>query len=223
VRAKKTRTPSRSVRYLLSADRRLQRLSLRKISARVKKTKRPARPAASSRVARPTQATPVLWAPSMAMLILGMMCVAGIVGLIAADQPSQQVEMARLDTIAPVSDPRHIVAPVANVAADSPVKTAVAKMPQPESQSLASITVTGCLERSNETFWLSDTSGTVVPKSRNWRSGFLKKRASRIELVDATHSLRLPVHVGQRVTATGALTNGDMQAHSLQRVASSCS
>jgi hypothetical protein len=40
--------------------------------------------------------------------------------------------------------------------------------------------------------------------------------------MDATHTLNLPDHVGQRVTATGTLTDREMQAQSLRQVAASC-
>jgi hypothetical protein len=87
---------------------------------------------------------------------------------------------------------------------------------------VTSVTITGCLANDEETFWLKDTSGADAPKSRNWKSGFLKKRPASIELLDATHALRLPNYVGQRVAATGTLVNREMRAQSLQRVGSSC-
>jgi len=34
--------------------------------------------------------------------------------------------------------------------------------------------------------------------------------------------LKLPGHVGQRVSVTGVLVDREMQGHSLQRVAASC-
>jgi len=90
-------------------------------------------------------------------------------------------------------------------------------------QTVTSVTITGCLANDEETFWLKDTSGAEAPKSRNWRSGFLRKRPATIELRDATHALKLPNYVGQRVAATGTLVNREMRAQSLQRVAASCS
>lgn len=90
-------------------------------------------------------------------------------------------------------------------------------------QTVTSVTITGCVANDEATFWLKDTSGADAPKSRNWKSGFLKKRPAPIELLDATHALRLPNYVGQRVAATGTLVNREMRAHSLQRVAASCS
>ena len=87
----------------------------------------------------------------------------------------------------------------------------------------APVTITGCLELEEKTFWLKDASGGDAPKSRSWRSGFLKKRPSSIKLVDAANALKLPSHVGQRVAATGTLIDREIRANSLRRVAVSCS
>jgi hypothetical protein len=88
---------------------------------------------------------------------------------------------------------------------------------------VASVTITGCLANDEDTFLLKDTSGADAPKSRSWKSGFLKKRQATIALFDATNALSLPSYVGQRVAATGMLVNHEMRAQSLQRVAASCS
>ena len=61
-----------------------------------------------------------------------------------------------------------------------------------------------------------------APKSRSWRSGFFKKSAQSIDLVDATYSLKLADYVGQRVAATGVLTKRELRARSVQPVAASC-
>ena len=90
-------------------------------------------------------------------------------------------------------------------------------------EQVASVTITGCLEHDEETFWLSDASGVDAPTARSWKSGFLKKRPSRIELVDAEHALRLTSYVGQRVSATGTLVNREMQTRSLHPLSATCS
>jgi hypothetical protein len=87
----------------------------------------------------------------------------------------------------------------------------------------ARVTITGCLERSDETFKLTDTSGTSSPTSRSWKSGFLKKRPAHIEVVDSVKRLNLASHVGERVSVTGTLVDREMHAGSVQRVSSSCS
>jgi len=95
--------------------------------------------------------------------------------------------------------------------------------PAPAPETVASVTITGCLEHDDQAFWLSDASGSEAPTSRSWRSGFLKKRPSRIELVDAGHALRLTSYVGQRIAATGTLVNREMRPRTLHPVGASCS
>jgi cytoskeletal protein RodZ len=84
------------------------------------------------------------------------------------------------------------------------------------------VTITGCLERDNDTFRLRDTTGADAPKARSWKSGFLKKGSASIEIVDAANRLKLSNHIGQRVSVTGMLLDREMQARSLQRVGASC-
>lgn len=86
----------------------------------------------------------------------------------------------------------------------------------------AVVTITGCLALDQETIRLKDTSGAEAPKSRSWRSGFLKKRSAAVELVDASHSLALTTYAGQRVSATGTLMERTMQVRSVHRVTASC-
>ena len=86
----------------------------------------------------------------------------------------------------------------------------------------SSVTITGCLEMDNEAFRLKDTTGVDVPKARGWKSGFLKKKAATIELVDAAKTMKLPDHVGERVVVTGVLVDREMQVRSLRRIAASC-
>lgn len=94
---------------------------------------------------------------------------------------------------------------------------------QDPAQKFAAVTITGCLERDADTFRLKDTAGESAPKARSWKSGFLKKGHSSVEVIDATNRVKLPAHVGQRVSVTGTLVDREMQVRSLQRVASSCS
>jgi hypothetical protein len=86
----------------------------------------------------------------------------------------------------------------------------------------APVTVTGCLERHDEDFRLKDASGTGVSKARSWKSGFLKKSTPTIDIVDASHRLKLGDHVGQRVSLTGMLDDREMQARTLKRVSADC-
>jgi hypothetical protein len=93
---------------------------------------------------------------------------------------------------------------------------------KPDARHAASVTITGCLQHDEQTFWLKDASGAGAPKTRSWRSGFLTKRAPHLEVVDAANALKLSNYVGQRVAATGTLMNRELQVRSLRPVAASC-
>jgi hypothetical protein len=93
--------------------------------------------------------------------------------------------------------------------------TAVAQTPD-------AVTITGCLEQDHDTFKLKDTEGADAPKSRSWKTGFIRKRSSPVTIVDGTNRLKLGTHVGERVSVTGALVDRDLQGRSLQRVTASC-
>jgi hypothetical protein len=86
----------------------------------------------------------------------------------------------------------------------------------------APVTITGCLERDDETFRLKNTSGADAPRARSWKSAFLRKGSAPVEVVDASKRLQLTNHVGQRVSVTGTLNGGEMQIRSLRRIAASC-
>ena len=277
MRVKKTKTSPRAIRYLLYVDQKLQKISLRRISGRVKKAKRPPRsvPLKNSVGAESSVSTPRPL--SARAIILGITCVVAVAALVAARQPASWLNIAPGDAILEASaalklpqmtsqpDMKDIVipqslAPVTAVAdtpssrpapADKPVEAPVmdppakstlveppVKLPVEESpaeaaaedsvahatvQNAAPVTITGCLQRDKGTFWLRDTSGEVdVPRSRSWRSGFLKKRASRVELVAADNTMKLPDYLGDRVAATGTLMDREMRARSVRRVSTSC-
>jgi len=86
------------------------------------------------------------------------------------------------------------------------------------------VTITGCLEMSvDETeFRLTDTEGVQAPKSRSWRTGFLKKHSSPIALVELPDAHALQAQVGKRVAATGVLASGSMKLSALRVVTPSC-
>jgi hypothetical protein len=101
----------------------------------------------------------------------------------------------------------------ATTAATSGTKAAAPQTP---------VTITGCLEQDKDAFRLKDTSGSNAPKSRSWKSGFLKKKAASIEIIDAANKAQLPNHVGEQVAITGMLVDREMQVRSLRRLSSSC-
>ena len=94
----------------------------------------------------------------------------------------------------------------------------------PDPAEPGTVTITGCLEGSvNERrFRLTDTEGVGAPRSRSWRTGFLKKHSSSVALVDPPDPHALQTQVGQRVAATGLLTNSELRMTSLQTISARC-
>jgi hypothetical protein len=119
---------------------------------------------------------------------------------------------------APAPDSDAAAATVPTAAAKAPAAAAVKAPPQ----EIDVVEIIGCLERDDETFKLTDTQGSEAPKSRSWKSGFLKKRSATIEIIDSANRLRLASHVGEQVRVTGVLTEREMQGRSIQRLAESC-
>jgi hypothetical protein len=86
------------------------------------------------------------------------------------------------------------------------------------------VTITGCLEVRLDTdeYRLTETQGSDAPKSRNWRTGFMKKRSSPVLLVEPPDSQALRAEVGKRVAATGLLSSRELRVSSLRVVGVSC-
>jgi hypothetical protein len=221
----------RAIQYLLNVDQRLQKISLKRISERLQK--RPKRPVRSKNSAGARNSMRFPWPISSRAIALGVMCVVAVAALIAASasQSGPRPNVARAADLSMQMTPasKSVRAPAvpsaAKPAAVVPAVQAavVDAKAQPEVHDTAPVTVTGCLERDGVTFWLKDASGVPdTPKGRSWRSGFLKKRSSRVGVVSATNAVKLPNYVGERVAATGALMNGQMRARSLRRLAASC-
>jgi hypothetical protein len=104
-------------------------------------------------------------------------------------------------------------------------RTVSASAPPPsDSGSQDVTTMTGCLEVAVEgdEFRLTDIEGAGAPKARSWRSGFLKKRAAPVELVELPDRDGLRKYVGHRVVATGLLTGRELRVRSFQSAGSSC-
>jgi hypothetical protein len=203
------------------------------------RAKKSARMSTSTRVSTFTRLTPrQIGYRSMG---LAMICIITVGMLISSHQLSRPADEATVDTQpenvaieADATTASVAIAPRtrANVVDEVPAKEGsdpgdrsfqgqtLVKAPAAE---LTAVTITGCLERADETtFRLKDTIGADAPKARSWKSGFLKKGSASIEVVDAAHRLKLPDHVGQKVSVTGTLVDREMQVRSLQRVATSC-
>ena len=172
------------------------------------KSQKSAKPAKSSRTDRDFTTT---------IIGLTTICVAGVVLVIGArSAPKADTSSAT----AAASTPANVVlasTPLAGASGPNvAVKTAsVQAKPEP-------VTITGCLERDDDTFRLKDTNVVTEPQGRSWKTGFLKKGSSAIEIVDRTKQLHLDRHVGKRVSVTGTLAYRQMQGQSVKRVAASC-
>ena len=118
-----------------------------------------------------------------------------------------------------VPEPRIVADSIASTAHESGVDvTPLATVEAPQM-----VTIAGCLAQDGESFRLKDTSGADAPRSRSWKSGFLKKSPAAVGVIDTSHRLKLTNHVGERVSVTGTIMDGEMQLRSLRRVATSCS
>jgi hypothetical protein len=117
-------------------------------------------------------------------------------------------------------------APAVTPIAREPLGDSAAAEPTPSSAraSEPAVTITGCLEEATDDarFRLSDTEGAAVPKSRGWRSGFLKKRPAPVELIESQDVVTLRKLVGRRVTATGILADRQLRVHSISPAGAPC-
>ena len=127
---------------------------------------------------------------------------------------------------------RTVATPVAHAGTGN--ATAASAVPAPATPALAAtsiatvepapVTITGCLEVSvnADEFRLTDTQGFDAPKSRSWKSGFIKKHSAPVMLVDLADSHAAQAQVGKRVAATGHLASNALSVSSLRVVSPSC-
>jgi hypothetical protein len=158
---------------------------------------------------------------ALGVAVLGaiVIFVTAVAILVAAHQPSQP-GTTRTSRAQPQPQPHDLMDPVTTKALPPfETKNIASKV---AAQDPPSMSITGCLERDADSYRLENTSGADAPKSRSWKSAFLKKHAISIDVVDATNRLHLASQLGQRVSVVGALVGREMQARSLRRVSGSC-
>ena len=119
--------------------------------------------------------------------------------------------------------PRMVTASLRSTEVEAEPAAPAAPVPPANEQASAAVpaTITGCLEHEADTFWLKGVSGTDAPKSRSWKSGFLRKKSSNVALVDKAGGSRLAAFVGRRIETNGALIDREMHVKSL-RVLGAC-
>ena len=248
--ARKAKRPA--LRYLLSADPSLRKLSMKKLAERgnAKKTpKRATRPKTSA--ARAIDSARWPWTASgraMALAGIGVFAAATLfaAGHIAtgtdapaADMPSEPRYTAEAPpTAAPTREtattlvaPRTTPSPRSTPEAAPPKRATTSAKPVPapavasstfQPEPPGSVTIAGCLVKHKDGFALKDASGAAVTKGRTWRTGFFKKSSPRVGVVPASGATRLSEYVDRRVSATGILADGQLRASSIRRIASSC-
>jgi hypothetical protein len=184
-------------------------------------TKKP-KARATKKIAAP-QSNKKTWVASIDGLSLGIagaaIVAAGI--LVAAYRPARPADAAAPTAIAEES--------AANTAAADTHSTTPANRAGSDGTAAsgeqwpAPLTITGCLDRDGDEFRLTNAAGVGVPKTRSWKSGFLKKsNASAITVVDSSRHSRLQDHLGQQVSVTGMLVNREMQIGTLRSLSESC-
>lgn len=86
------------------------------------------------------------------------------------------------------------------------------------------VTLTGCLRADGDHYKLTSLQGDNIPKSRTWKSGYLKKSTREYQVVTTTPAVKLKDHVNHQVTLTGTADGGwQLRARSVKHVAPSCS
>ena len=185
----------------------------------VKKAARTARTKKTPRGKKPMGLTSAIGPKATTMVVIVVMA-AGI--MVAARQQQarakERVDSTRADVVLSADPDGRKPGTPATVMASETVATPAAT--GTTGASAKPITVTGCLERADGGFRLKETSGADAPKARSWKSGFLKKSSSSLDVVDPSRSLQLGTHVGRRVSVTGTLVDRDLQARSVRRVGS---
>lgn len=198
----------------------------------VKKAMRSKAPAASKKSSAAANATSKTTASAKRRFGAGAtlvtaMCVIGAVIVIAAREmtPSTRTASteARPDADAATVQPKPMVSTAIVDVSPVPAAKPETDASKTSAANTAPVTIYGCLERSNQTYRLTDTDGADAPKARSWKSGFLKKSAATVEVVDPGNRMRLSSHVGHRVGVTGTLSEKQLQARSIRKISSSCS
>ena len=148
-----------------------------------------------------------------AMCVLGAIVVIGAATVKPAPAPAAPEQAKK-----PAAAEANGVATAGNAIPSTAAEVAAAKA----KAKIVPVTITGCLEREDAAYRLKDTSGDSAPQKRSWKSGFLKKGSAAVDLYDTSNRVKLPSHVGERVSVTGELVNREMYVRSIQRVSASC-
>jgi hypothetical protein len=174
-----------------------------------------------------TPASPSKRQFSTGAMLVAAMCLTGAVIVIAAHGKTSSARLTATDARPADSEvvsaqPKPAIVNVSAVALPDSTSRPEADAAKTSAANTAPVTIFGCLERSNDTYRLTDTDGADVPKARSWKSAFLKKGAAAVEVVDPGNRAHLSSQIGHRVGVTGTLTERQLQVRSIRRISSSC-
>jgi hypothetical protein len=89
------------------------------------------------------------------------------------------------------------------------------------SKAIPDSTYVGCLREDDGKFVLTEIGGPDAPKSRNWKTMFVTKKAGKLEVTSAS-SLRLSRYINQTVQVTGKRNEKMFAARSLKVIGATC-
>jgi hypothetical protein len=191
-------------------------------SAAVMAAHRPPRPDTTIAEA-PAEAVPPAVSLPLSPVILPVSATIEASAQAAAPAASPQLRTADLSAEpSPLETTRTLAV---NVSSDLPaaIPDSAPAVAEPDIESPEPVSISGCLELDQDTFWLKETDGADAPTSRSWRSGFLRRRTAAVELPDLSRAFRPQNYVGQRVIVTGTLTGRSMRVEALRRLEAPCS
>ena len=172
-----------------------------------------------ARTARKTPSRSKVWM----LPVLLLMLVIGSAGLLLAVRESSNATEAAAPASTPASSASKsaVSSSAAREAAaapkDEPAKTETARPAGPKP-----VSITGCVQRTDDGFVLKNTEGSEAPRARSWKSGFMHRGNATVNLSDSGDTAHLATHVGQRVSVTGPLLDREMKVLSLRRLSASC-
>src|SRR4051794_1050377 len=113
-----------------------------------------------------------------AMLVAAMCVTGGVIVIAAHGKPSRArinpTDAHPADSEAARAQPQHPTGDASTVGLPDSTSRPEADAAKTSAANTAPVTIFGCLERSNDTYRLTDTDGADVPKARSWKSAFLK-------------------------------------------------
>lgn len=191
-------------------------------------SKKPARTGTSADVTAPSEKAPSAQRATSAkstwsacVIALGLLGVVAVGLLFAAREPSPSAE-AQIASAPHEATTDGAVMPASVRKTSTSIGTASPAETPKQGTVSGAITVTGCLQRDGGGYRLRDTDGEDAPRSRSWKSGFIKKSSTPLEMIDAGNGARLSDHLGQRVSVNGTVISHEMHELSLRRLAATC-